>query len=125
MANGKEIGGRWFLPQIETRFIIMDPVVNSQRVSMRANAYCLQNAGNCDILLDGGFTLSPGQIQWLGNYQELNVMNADFQVTFVPATATGSPVVQRLEMIQVLAKFVGSGYWIDQGRMDIVNTAPY
>jgi len=121
---GIKIGDRWYVPQVETRFIVMSPITRGQRVSERGNAFCFQNAGNCDLLLDNGFTLSPGQNMWFGNYRELNVMSVDVQVTFLPATATGDPVVQRLEVIQVLTKFVGSGFWVDQPAMDIHNTAP-
>lgn len=117
------INGRWFIPQIETRFVVMAPVVAPRRFSERANAFCFQNAGNCDIILDNGFTLSPGQNQWFGNYNELNVMQLDVQVTFLPATATSEPVVQRLEVLQVMAKFIGSGFWIDQPPINVFNTA--
>lgn len=121
---GIKIGDRWYVPQVETRFIVMSPITRGQRVSERGNAFCFQNAGNCDLLLDNGFTLKPGQNMWFGNYRELNVMSVDVQVTFLPATEPGDPVVQRLEVIQVLTKFVGSGFWVDQPAMDIHNTAP-
>lgn len=121
---GIKIGDRWYVPQVETRFIVMNPITRGQRVSERANAFCFQNAGNCDLVLDNGFTLSPGQNMWFGNYRELNVMSVDVQVTFLPATATSEPAVPRLELIQVLTKFVGSGFWVDQPAMDIHNTAP-
>lgn len=121
---GIKIGDRWYVPQVETRFIVMSPITRGKRVSERGNAFCFQNAGNCDLLLDNGFTLEPGQNMWFGNYRELNVMSVDVQVKFLPATATGDPVVQRLEVIQVLSKFIGSGFWVDQPAMDIHNTAP-
>lgn len=124
MSSGFKIGNRWYLPQIETRFIVMNPIVTSKRFSGRANAYCFQNAGNCNLMLSNGFTLAPGQNMWFGNYQELNVMSVDVQVTFLPATATEEPVVQLLEVIEVLSKFTGSGFWIEQPAMDITNTAP-
>ena len=121
---GIKIGDRWYVPQVETRFIVMSPITRGKRVSERGNAFCFQNAGNCNLLLDNGFTLEPGQNMWFGNYRELNVMSVDVQVKFLPATATGDPVVQRLEVIQVLSKFIGSGFWVDQPAMDIHNTAP-
>lgn len=122
--NGFKIGNRWYLPQVETRFIVMNPYTTSQRFTGRANAYCFQNAGNCDLLLSNGFTLAPGQNMWFGNYQELNVMSVDIQITFLPDTATADPVVQKLEIIEVLTKFTGSGFWIDQPAMSIINTSP-
>lgn len=123
--NGFKIGTRWYLPQVETRFIVMNPITTSRLFSGRANAYCLQNAGNCDLLLSNGFTLAPGQNMWFGNYQELNVMSVDVQITFLPATATDPEnPIQRLEVIEVLTKFTGSGFWIEQPAMDIINTAP-
>lgn len=121
---GIKIGDRWYVPQVETRFIVLNPITEGQRISERANAFCFQNSGNCDLILDNGFTLSPGQNMWFGNYRELNVMAVDVQVRFLPATATAAPVVQRLEVIQVLSKFEGSGFWVDQPAMDIHNTAP-
>lgn len=122
--NGFKIGTKWYLPQLETRFIVMGLITTSKLFSGRANAYCFQNAGNCDLLLSNGFTLAPGQNMWFGNYNELNVMAVDLQITFLPDTATAQPVVQRLEIVEVLTKFSGSGFWIEQPAMDVINTAP-
>lgn len=124
MRNMIRVGGRWYVPQIQTTYIIMAPIVRSQPLSLRANAYCLQNAGNCDLILSNGFTMAPGQNQWFGNYMELNIMLLDVQVKFLPATATAEPVIQRLEIVQVMAEFNGSGFWIDQPETPVVNTAP-
>jgi|GEM_PF-4333684 len=124
MKNMVRINNRWYVPQIQTTYIIMAPIVRSQPLSLRANAYCLQNAGNCDLILSNGFTMAPGQNQWFGNYQELNIMLLDVQVKFLPATATAEPVIQRLEIVQVMAEFNGSGFWIDQPETPVVNTAP-
>lgn len=124
MKNMVRFNNRWYVPQIQTTYIIMAPIVRSQPLSLRANAYCLQNAGNCDLILSNGFTMAPGQNQWFGNYQELNIMLLDVQVKFLPATATAEPVIQRLEIVQVMAEFNGSGFWIDQPETPVVNTAP-
>lgn len=122
MSNIVKIGNRFFVPQVETVFIVMAPILTNNRFSGRANAYCFQNAGNCDLILSNGFTLAPGQQQWFGNYAELNVMRVDTNIQFQPATATGNPVVQRLEIIEVLASFTGSGFWVDQPPMEVTNT---
>lgn len=114
----------WFLPQIETTFIVLTPIATSQPLSLRGNAFCFQNSGNCDLILSNGFTMKPDQIMWFGNYRELNVIGIDTVVKFLPATATSEPVVQKLEIIEVLAKFSGSGFWVDRPEMNIVNTAP-
>ena len=125
MANMIKIGNRWYVPQIQTTYLVMEPVFISRRLSLRGNAYCLQNQGNCDLILDNGFTLEPGQSQWFGNYNELNVMILDVMIKFLPDTNTsGDPTVQRLEVVQVMAEFSGSGYWIDQPETSVVNTAP-
>lgn len=125
MKNMVKIGNKWYVPQIETAYIIMPPIGTSQPFSGRANAYLFQNAGNCDILLSNGFTLAPGQNQWFGNYNELNIMSVDINIQFLPSTNTsGDPLVQRLEIIEVIANFTGSGFWIDQPEIPVVNTAP-
>ena len=124
MKNMVKIGSRWYVPQIQTTYVILAPIVRSTSLSLRANAYCLQNAGNCDLILSNGFTMAPGQNQWFGNYQELNIMLLDINVKFLPATATEDPVIQRLEIVQVMAEFNGSGFWIDQPETPVVNTAP-
>lgn len=124
MNQPLKVGNLWFLPQLETRVIVMNPITINKRLTLRAGAYLLQNSGNCDLMLDNGFTLVPGQNMWLGNYNELNVMNADLQVNFLPATATSDPVVQLLEVIEVLTKFAGSGFWVNQPPMANINTAP-
>lgn len=122
MANLIQIGNRFYVPQVETTYIVRSPILTSCPLSLRANAFCLQNDGNCDLILSNGFTLAPGQNQWFGNYAELNVMRLDITVKFLPATATGDPVVQRLEIIEVLTAFTGSGFWIDQPAMKLTNT---
>lgn len=122
MKNAIEINGQWYVPQVETTIIIMAPITKSTPLSLRGNAFCFQNSGNCDIVLSNGFTIKPDQNVWFGNYQELNVMAVDVNVKFLPATATGDPVVQKLEIIEVLTKFTGSGFWIDQPAMRVTNT---
>ena len=123
MSKIIQIGNRFYVPQVETVYIILEPIVNSQNISLRANAFCLQNAGNCDVVLSNGFTLAPGQNQWFGNYAELNVMALDIVARFQPSTTPpGQQTVQRLEIVQVLTKFTGSGFWIDQPTMKVTNT---
>lgn len=102
--------------------IVLAPILASRPLSLRGNAFCLQNSGNCDVLLGNGYTIKPDQNVWFGNYQELNVMAIDTTVKFMPATATADPVVQRLEIIEILTKFTGSGFWIDQPPMRVKNT---
>lgn len=122
MSNLIQVGNRFYFPQVETTFIVLAPISTSCPFSRRANAFCFQNNGNCDLILSNGFTLAPGQNMWFGNYQELNVMRLDVTVKFLPSTATGDPVVQKLEIIEVLTSFTGSGFWIDQPAMKLTNT---
>lgn len=119
--KGAFIDGRWYIPQLETTVLVLSPINTSRQISLRGNAFCFQNNGNCDLVLDNGFTIKPDQNVWFGNYQELNVIAIDVTVKFLPATATGDPVVQSLEIIQVLSKFTGSGFWIDQPPMKVTN----
>lgn len=102
------------LRTLQTVASILQPVTTGQRLSLRCNAAILQNQGNCDILLDGGFTLEPGQSLELGNESELNVISIDWTVMFLAATATSLPVVQRLEVVQILAKMLDANYYIDK-----------
>ena len=105
---------RVFLQPLETNPIVGNPIVFDGSYSARANALILQNAGNCNLQIDKGFTLLPQQSVMLGNYNELNVMKIDFNITFLPATATGAPVVQQLETIEIITAIKGRGYYIDQ-----------
>lgn len=108
------IGGQVVVLQLETEHIIRAPLMASGRLSLRANAVLLQNAGNCNLELSNGFTLVPGQSYMFGNYNELSVQKFDVLVQFLPSTATGDPVEQRLEVVQVLTNFTGSGFYIDK-----------
>lgn len=117
--TGITIDGKIFIPQLETDHIIKAPMTTNGRLSLRANAVLLQNAGNCNVILSSGFTLTPGQPYMFGNYNELTVQRFDVQVQFDTATATGDPVVQRLEIVQVLANFKGSGFYIDQKTINL------
>lgn len=105
---------KWWVPIVETTHIIMPPILTNQRLSMRANAILLQNEGNCDILLDNGMTLAPGQSYAVGNEDELNTVIFECMVMFLPATATSDPVNQRLEVSEMTVKLTGQGYYIDQ-----------
>ena len=108
------IGGQVVVLQLETEHIIRAPLMTSGRLSLRANAVLLQNAGNCSLELSNGFTLVPGQSYMFGNYNELSVQKFDVLVQFLPLTATSDPVEQRLEVVQVLTNFTGSGFYIDK-----------
>jgi hypothetical protein len=87
---------------------------------MRCNAAIFQNDGNCDIILSNGFTLKPNQSYMFGNYNELNTIIIEVNVRFIPATATSEPVVQRLEIVEILSKIAGSGFYIDQSVINPV-----
>lgn len=118
-----KINGNWYVPQVETTLLVFAPIVKNRPLSLRGNAFCFQNAGNCDLLLSNGYTIAPDQNVWFGNYHELNVMAIDVTVKFLPDTNTSrDETVQRLEIIQVLTKFTGSGFWIDQPAMRVTNT---
>lgn len=105
---------KWWMPIVETTHIIMPPILTNQRISMRANSLLLQNNGNCDILMDNGLTLTPGQSYMIGNHDELNTVIFESMIMFLPATATEDPVVQRLEIVEMSSKLTGQGYYIDQ-----------
>lgn len=105
---------KWWLPIVEMTHIIMPPVLSNQRISLRANSILLQNNGNCDILLDNGLTLTPGQSYMVGNHDELNTVIFESNVMFLPLTAISNPVVQRLEVVEMSSKLTGQGYYIDQ-----------
>ena len=109
-----KIPNRWWMPIIETTHVVREPVMTSKRLSLRCNAAILQNNGNCDIILSDGFTLKPDQAYEFGNADEMNVHVFDVQVKFLPATATGDPVVQELQIVEIMTHFRGSGFYIDQ-----------
>lgn len=111
---------RWWTPIIETTHLVMPPILENQHLSMRCNAGLLQNQGNCNILLSGGFTLEPGQSYQFGNYNELNTMIFEMQIAFLPATATSEPVIQRLEVVEIMSKITDSGFYIDQPTVNPV-----
>lgn len=105
---------RFYVPHLETNFIVLQPVVTNEKISLRTNAVLLQNAGNCDVVLDMGFTLEPGQSLMLGNYGELHTLKIETVVQFQPDTASEEPVEQRLEVIEIRTHVLGSGFYIDQ-----------
>lgn len=112
---------KWYVPIIETVHIVMAPILQNGLLSLRCNAAILQNQGNCNIVLDQGFTLEPGQSYMLGNYNELNTIKIDVQVAFIAATAPDpdNPVF-RLEVVEILSNLTGSGFYIDQPTVNPV-----
>lgn len=112
---------RWWMPIIETNYVIMAPMTTNGVFSSRSNAVLFQNNGNCDIVLNDAFTLKPDQSLEFGNYGELNTVKVDIQIRFLPATATGDPVVQMLEIIEIVQNLKGQGYYIDQPTIDVQN----
>ena len=110
-VNPKEV----FLQGLETNFIIKNPLVTSGRISIRANAVIFQNAGNCNVELNNGFTLLPQQSIMIGNYNEINTIKIDLSAKFLPATNTsGNPLEQRLEICEIETSIAGKGLYIDQ-----------
>lgn len=106
---------KWYTPILETTHIIMAPIESNGHISMRCNAAILQNQGNCDVILDNGFTLEPGQAYMMGNYNELNTMIVEMNVAFIAATAPDPEnPIRRLEIVEVLTKLTQSGFYIDQ-----------
>ena len=106
---------KWWTPILETTHIVMAPILDNFHLSMRCNAAMLQNQGDCDIVLDNGFTLEPGQSYMMGNYNELNTMIVELNVAFIAATAPDPDnPTKRLEVVEVLTKLSGSGLYIDQ-----------
>lgn len=109
---------KWVVPIVETNYIVMAPITTSGPFSSRANAVLLQNNGNCDIVINNGFTLKPDQSLEFGNYNELNTVKVDIVIQFLPATATGDPVVQLLEIIEIIQNITGQGHYIDQETLN-------
>lgn len=113
------IGDQIWIPALETNHVIKSPQVTNGLLSLRANAVLLQNSGNCDVEIGNGFTLKPDQSYMFGNYNELTVQKFDQIIKFLPATATGDPVVQRLEIVEVLVNVAGSGFYIDKPTLKL------
>lgn len=106
---------KWWVPILETTHIVMAPILANQKLSMRCNAAILQNQGDCNILLSKGFTLEPGQSYMFGNYNELNTVVFEVDVQFIDATAPDPDnPTRRMEIVEVLTKLTGSGFYIDQ-----------
>ena len=115
---------QWYVPIVETNLVVKTPITTSGRISSRANAVIIQNQGNVNVILDGGYTLEPGQCLEWANTSELNTVKVDMTVQFQTSTVPpGEEVVQRLEMIELQANLTGTGYYIDQPTMDVQTTA--
>lgn len=110
---------KWWIPIIETNYVIMAPMTTNGNFSSRANAVLLQNNGNCDIVLNNAFTLKPDQSLEFGNYGELNTVKVDIAVQFLLSTATGEPD-PKLEIIEIIQAVKGQGYYIDQPILDVI-----
>lgn len=113
------IGDQIWIPALETSHIIKSPMGTSGLLSLRANAILLQNNGNCDVMIGQGFTLKPDQSYMFGNYNELTVQKFDQVIKFLPATATSDPVVQELQIVEVLVNIAGSGFYIDKPTLKL------
>lgn len=112
---------KWWTPILETTHIPMAPIFGNQHLSMRCNAAILQNQGDCNVVLSNAFTLEPGQSYMMGNYNELNTMVIELDVAFDASTAPDplNPTF-RLEVVEVLTKLTGSGFYIDQPTVNPV-----
>lgn len=109
---------KWWIPIVETNVVVKEAMTISGRYSSRANAVIFQNQGNCDLIIDDGFTLEPGQSLEFGNYAEINTLKMDVTVKFLPGTAVGEPV-QRLEIIEMIQNVKGQGFYIDQETLKV------
>jgi len=105
--------GRYWMPQFEITHNVCPPVTQSQRISMRSNAVLFQNQGNCNVVLDSGLTITPGQSYQFGETGAMNVTVVELTARFDLDSATSEPPVLRLEVCEMQTKFKGSGYYID------------
>ncbi len=105
--------GKIWIPIVEVVHNVCQTVVTNQRISMRSNSILFQNNGNCDVILDSGFTIKPDQSYQFGDTQPSTVVILETIARFDEASATGSPVVKRLQITQIQSKFSGSGFYID------------
>ena len=114
MSNFVTLSNRQiWIPLIEVVHNVCPMVTQSQRVSMRSNAILFQNNGNCDVILDSGFTIKPDQSYQFGDTQPSTVVILETMVRFDEASATGSPVVKQLQIVEMQSNFSGSGYYVD------------
>lgn len=103
---------RAWVPHTEVTFEILAPQTTPGRISQRANAILLNNAGNTDVLLSDGLTIVAGQSLQLGDYNAMTIIKLDAIVQFDEAgVATPN---NRLEITLLSAKFSGSGFYVDQ-----------
>lgn len=115
---------QYWIPIVETNHIVMEPILSNQRLSMRCNAAILQNQGDCNVVLDNGFTIEPDQSYMFGNYSELNTIKIDMQVKFIDSTAPDPEnPTRRLEVVEIISSMTGNGYYIDQPPITIKNPA--
>jgi len=103
---------RAWVPHTEVTFEVLAPITVPGRVSQRANAILLNNAGNTDVILGNGLTIVAGQSITMGDYQAMTIVKLDVIAQFdEDGVATPN---NRLEICLQSAKFSGSGYYVDQ-----------
>jgi len=105
--------GKIYCPAIETSHIILPAMTDNGSINQRCNAMCIQNAGNVDAILGGGFTLVPGQSVWLGNYNEISTIRVQMQVWF-DLDSTPDVPAPKIEVMMLMANITGAGFYIDQ-----------
>lgn len=105
--------GRFFIPEVETTYKTLPPIEVSQKLSLRCNALLLQNESNCCIVLDNGFTLQPGQSHTYNSGSDLGICRVEVYIRFEESTATASPVVKRLEVVEIQTRLTGRGHYVD------------
>ncbi len=105
--------GKIWIPIVEVVHNVCQTVVTNQRISMRSNSILFQNNGNCDVILDSGFTIKPDQSYQFGDTQPSTVVILETIARFDEASATGSPVVKSLQITEIQSNFSGSGFYID------------
>lgn len=106
---------RAYVPGVECAPVVNPAYTANGRISKRANAIILQNAGDCDIIIEGGYTLFPKGTLMFGEYNSLNVIKLDTSFSFQPDTSPDPEnPVQRLELIEIITSIKGRGYYIDQ-----------
>lgn len=75
---------------------VMNSITTNQKKRIVANLMIFNNSGDETVLLDGTYSISPGEKLTLGGWESLNIFNQEFSFSF-----SGGGTNPRLDILTI------------------------
>ncbi len=69
-------------PVYQMSIKVREPITGDVKIHVQANAIIIQNMGNTNIILEGGFTIAPSGNLMLGSWENVSLITQELHIRF-------------------------------------------